>query len=616
MPLFRLNPKTAKSKGKDRVKRSERGDASLSRLCLLSLAENMEALWVKDYAQNYMDQYFFRYVMGPFSLLSTELLEELLALLSSRHLLTRAALHLLLAPQLRCLSLARCPILVTPNLCAIVAARCQILHSLDLSNAVHITSSVLCELLASLPKLLSLTLAGSISDDRVLQNLSRQCPALRHLDVSRCHNVTPLGLLQISPKSPHSAGLQALRSLHAQDIGFGDMEGDRKACAAFLLLSMTGLERVALEELGKACKLILERDFHEVEQFCAQAGVPSLREVWDERVQQDHEKKGETSVTCLPAEAKPSLHMEGSDDDDSSEDEGAEGVRLNFGPRTECMGTKRGLVTLHLKEVQVVSFGTLFTIGNLCPDLRSLSLQYCEEEGMLYKERLARELGSWSGRLKSLRMRFPGPLSELVLAVECVGASLKSLTLEGVQASGLTSLLQVLQSCPQLTTLAFYMEPPPIYGELDDDEDVGELEALPCLPQLTSLTLNFCDEQERIPSMSWPSLKGALWALLSGSPLLEKVSLVAVPCPMDPVFGLVFSDHGKPLRASEEKPLQHLTSLRLAHCKVSMLSLLPLLQAARLLCDLDLTGCWHVFNSHIKKLQAARRRHKLHITWT
>lgn len=41
----------------------------LARLCLLSLADNMKDVWVKDYADNYMDQYAFRYIMGPFNYL-------------------------------------------------------------------------------------------------------------------------------------------------------------------------------------------------------------------------------------------------------------------------------------------------------------------------------------------------------------------------------------------------------------------------------------------------------------------------------------------------------------------------------------------------------------------
>lgn len=73
MPLFRqLEPTLDKEHQKKKNcmnKWSQDGDSvsTLVGLCLQSLAENMKDMWVKDYAQKYMDQYFFRYVMGPFS---------------------------------------------------------------------------------------------------------------------------------------------------------------------------------------------------------------------------------------------------------------------------------------------------------------------------------------------------------------------------------------------------------------------------------------------------------------------------------------------------------------------------------------------------------------------
>lgn len=79
MPLFRL-PR-AKTRPKQRVFMKKKlmpsswrtdDDGSvvpLTRLCLLSLAENMKNIWTKDYADNYMDHYSFRYIMGPFNCL-------------------------------------------------------------------------------------------------------------------------------------------------------------------------------------------------------------------------------------------------------------------------------------------------------------------------------------------------------------------------------------------------------------------------------------------------------------------------------------------------------------------------------------------------------------------
>lgn len=63
-----------------------------------------------------------------------KLVEELTLLLCRRKQLSRPALHLLLVPQLRDLSLEKCPGLVTPALCGHIAARCQVEQKSPLSQ--------------------------------------------------------------------------------------------------------------------------------------------------------------------------------------------------------------------------------------------------------------------------------------------------------------------------------------------------------------------------------------------------------------------------------------------------------------------------------------------------
>lgn len=41
--------------------------AALGSLCLQSLAQHMQSVWVKDYSDNYLDEYQFRFIMGPFN---------------------------------------------------------------------------------------------------------------------------------------------------------------------------------------------------------------------------------------------------------------------------------------------------------------------------------------------------------------------------------------------------------------------------------------------------------------------------------------------------------------------------------------------------------------------
>lgn len=84
MPLFRASGelrggakarpgerRLRKIKFKGRSRKTGEGGSvlSLTRLCLLSLADNMKEVWVKDYADNYLDHYSFRHIMGPFNLL-------------------------------------------------------------------------------------------------------------------------------------------------------------------------------------------------------------------------------------------------------------------------------------------------------------------------------------------------------------------------------------------------------------------------------------------------------------------------------------------------------------------------------------------------------------------
>lgn len=58
--------------------------------------------------------------------LAGELVEELIWLLCTTKQMSRAALHLLLLPQLRGLSLDKCPNLVNSSLCFHIAARCEV----------------------------------------------------------------------------------------------------------------------------------------------------------------------------------------------------------------------------------------------------------------------------------------------------------------------------------------------------------------------------------------------------------------------------------------------------------------------------------------------------------
>ena len=68
---MKAQPRRKRSTRKTECRKTDEDGSvlSLTRLCLLSLADNMKDVWVKDYADNYLDNYSFRYIMGPFNLL-------------------------------------------------------------------------------------------------------------------------------------------------------------------------------------------------------------------------------------------------------------------------------------------------------------------------------------------------------------------------------------------------------------------------------------------------------------------------------------------------------------------------------------------------------------------
>uniref|UniRef100_A0A3B5AZB4 Si:ch211-214j8.12 n=1 Tax=Stegastes partitus TaxID=144197 RepID=A0A3B5AZB4_9TELE len=353
----------------------------------------------------------------------------------------------------------------------------QGLWSLDLSGAQQLLSQVLSETLHSLPALPSLSPAGMPCDKCVIRTIARCCHLLRHLDVSRCHLLSPAALLPLgggafcsSTGSP-SPTLPPLPlcSLLALDTGFGEQEEDSVAAAAYLLLSLTFLERLA---------------------FTNREGVHGQEEVWRDR----------------------------------NEDEGPSCSHNRTEEEEKRVLSQSGLI-LQLKDVNGINCDCPNSLGQLCPGICSISVNtdnYEDARDRSLGSLLAAGLQTWSDQLQIFSVQFPGPLMDLLPALQVAGSSLVSLTVEGVRTSPHSPLLEVIRACPRLRELFISAEPPTTAQEEEDEED------LPQLPNLCSLTLN-----RMKPIMSWMSLRKALKCLLAGSPLLEKFSLVSLPCPLN-----------------------------------------------------------------------------------
>lgn len=651
MPLFRasdehgvatkVRPKRKRQRNQEWMescwKTNEDGSVyPLTRLCLLSLADNMKELWAKDYTEKYLDHYSFREIMGPFNLLPGDLVEELTLLLCARNKLSRAALHLLLVPQLHALCLEKCPVLVTPALCAHIAARCQSLWSLDLSGAQQLHSKVLCETLQSLPALRSLCLAGTPCDRSVIKTITRCCCLLRQLNVSRCHLLSPSALLPLgvgtfcsSSDSPSCSSLPStstshfsgssscsdlassssptlsrlpLHSLLALDIGFGEQEGDSVAAAAYLLLSLPCLERVGMEGLAQACCLIENRDFDQANEFTNRERVPRLEEVWRERSL----KQGSDSCTKTREaedreeeneEEAERIYWEGSGSE--SEDDASRGND----PSSSQNQTKS--VILRLRDVKGVTCDTLDSLARLCPGVSSLSVNMADTDGDTAERSqgplLTAGLQTWSGQLRSLSILFPGRLADLLPALQAAGSSLLSLTLEAVKISNQTSLEEVIRACPKLKELIISAEPPPLYPTLEGFlVERGPDPDVPRLPDLCTFSLNFpFDHSQTKPVVFSMCLLKVLRCLLTGSPCLEKLSLISLPCSLDFVLQRVlWSNMGVRRFANLANPshlaLRRLQRVDLLHTDVKMNTLKRLMERSTRLHNVDVSYCWKI----------------------
>lgn len=405
----------------------------------------------------------------------------------------------------------------------------QALWRLDLSGVQQLPSKVLCETLCCLSALRSLCLAGTPCDRCVIGTIALHCRLLRHLDVSHCRFLSPAALLPlgsgaalsssgcpskssfrctstsqsfISPSCSAPLSPLPLSSLLALDIGSEVQEGDSVAVAAFLLLSLPCLERVAMEGLAQACCLIQRREFDQTDKFTDREGVPRLGVMWaDWRHRQGKDSWREKREGAAADEENEDEERTLCDGYGSESEEDARRGEEQGCCQDQAQEQRRGRVLsqsgdehliLRLKDVKSLSCDSLDSLSHLCPNIYSISVNAddCEDaregrQGSL----LAAGLQAWSGQLRSLSVHYSGPLVDLLPALQVAGSSLLSLTLEGVKTSPHTPLLEVIRACPKLRDLLISAEPPTTPQEEEDEEDQRDNWDLPRLPNLCSLAL-------------------------------------------------------------------------------------------------------------------------------
>ncbi|XP_072027271.1 uncharacterized protein [Amphiura filiformis] len=158
---------------------------TLERLCLQNIASNMNG-WTRHYEDNYMGKGVYRYILGPFDILGSHMVEELTDLLLQQRKLTKAALHLLLnGGKFRYLNLSMCHKLVTDDEIYLIS-KCKKLKSLNLSGCKRISQPALCLLAQCLQNINSLDLSSTAVDRQVMQQLLSNSQDLVELRLQKC----------------------------------------------------------------------------------------------------------------------------------------------------------------------------------------------------------------------------------------------------------------------------------------------------------------------------------------------------------------------------------------------------------------------------------------------
>ncbi|XP_057225342.1 uncharacterized protein LOC130575457 [Malurus melanocephalus] len=516
----------------------------------------MQSLWAKDYSDNYLDEYEFRFLVGPFNDLACGLVQELLRLLGTSRRLSRAALHLLLLPHLRQLSLRSCPALANNALGNLIVLRCQGLSVLDLGGCGRLSPSVLVDLAEGLPRLSRLGLAHTQANVQVLSAVGSCCRHLRELDVSGCKKVTPRALRHLGydplARTPCCPALRVLLARNLEHTGDRDMV----AAVAFLLLALPCLEVLAHGAVPDALHLLHTQQLDGTEDS---EGFPSLEEL--------------------------------------AQSQGA---------------TPEGLpLKLPLRQLEEVEEDALGTVHAVCPKAEEVSVWLGDSPGPAG----LRELLGWK-RLSRVTLGCTGrhgrALAEVLPLAEGLGTRLHTLTLHGFSCRDPLSLPSLLSNCPGLQSFSAELEVPPDPRARDEPPEESPAspprwatDLLPRgLPQLQSFSLTLAGS---VPAAHRPVLSSTLASLLCGAPQLQTLRLLAVPFSLDSVL--------EPALAGPA--LRELRELSLAESCVSAGAVWQLLSSEGPLRRLDLSRCPDIHRRDYDGfLQAVKKqRLDLDITW-
>ena len=179
--------------------------SSLSKLCLESVADNI-AMWCQSAIKE--DFYQYLYTIGPFNLLNSKLIQELLDICYDKQVLKASYFPLLFLENFTMLDLSRCHSLITDQVLKFACLRCKKLTHLNLNGCSRLSSSCLNDSLPTLKFLKSLRLSKCRGcSDQLLHKLGNHCRNLQELVVNLCPKVTDVGIEALCTKyNPNEVG--------------------------------------------------------------------------------------------------------------------------------------------------------------------------------------------------------------------------------------------------------------------------------------------------------------------------------------------------------------------------------------------------------------------------
>ncbi|KAL5021394.1 hypothetical protein ScPMuIL_000549 [Solemya velum] len=217
---------------------NRRSSPCLKTLCLKSISCHIDNIWCSglDFLLENVARPL--YIIGPFDHLTGDLTQELIQVLSEDKKVQRRHFQFLIHEGLKEVNLTVAKSVANnDSVVQLLGSRCRLLTKLELSGLNQVSPMTLIEVIENMPRLSSVILRQTKTNDRVLAAIADACENLRELDIFACP-VSDKGAAGFCDKWQQKSTAK-LSKLKKFDIS-GTKISVRGACQ--ILLTFTNLE--------------------------------------------------------------------------------------------------------------------------------------------------------------------------------------------------------------------------------------------------------------------------------------------------------------------------------------------------------------------------------------